>query len=124
MKKYWKNDENKAAFEHARDLTAHHSKSFYISTRLLPREKQWATFGLYGFCRYADNLIDNPRERSVGERVRAVDYLHEAVSIAFSQADRGDAVLLAPACSSFDMFSDYAHRGMVFRSAVQRLSHG
>jgi UDP-N-acetylmuramoylalanine--D-glutamate ligase len=50
--------------------------------------------------------------------------MDEAVSIAFSQADRGDAVLLAPACSSFDMFSDYAHRGMVFRSAVERLSHG
>jgi len=83
MKKYWKNDENKAAFEHARDLTAHHSKSFYISTRLLPREKQWATFGLYGFCRYADNLIDNPRERSVGELLREVDYLHEEVSIAY-----------------------------------------
>ena len=50
--------------------------------------------------------------------------MDEAVSIAFSQADRGDAVLLAPACSRFDMFSDYAHRGMVFRSAVERLSRG
>ena len=50
--------------------------------------------------------------------------MDEAVSIAFSQADKGDAVLLAPACSSFDMFSDYAHRGVVFRSAVERLSHG
>ncbi len=49
--------------------------------------------------------------------------MDEAVSIAFSQADRGDVVLLAPACSSFDMFSDYAHRGMVFKSAVERLSH-
>jgi UDP-N-acetylmuramoylalanine--D-glutamate ligase len=50
--------------------------------------------------------------------------MDEAVSIAFSQADRGDAVLLAPACSSFDMFSDYVHRGTAFRSAVERLSHG
>jgi UDP-N-acetylmuramoylalanine--D-glutamate ligase len=31
-------------------------------------------------------------------------------------------VLLAPACSSFDMFTDYAARGRAFRSAVEALS--
>ena len=50
--------------------------------------------------------------------------LDNAVSEAFSQAEKGDVVLLAPACSSFDMFSDYAHRGKVFRSAVERLKSG
>ena len=33
----------------------------------------------------------------------------------------GDAVLLAPACASFDMFRSYAHRGDVFRDAVLAL---
>ena len=33
----------------------------------------------------------------------------------------GDAVVLSPACSSFDMFRDYAHRAEVFRTAVQVL---
>lgn len=50
--------------------------------------------------------------------------MEEAVMQAFSSADRNDVVLLAPACSSFDMFSDYAHRGRVFREAVERLQHG
>jgi len=50
--------------------------------------------------------------------------MEEAVSMAFSWAERGDIVLLAPACSSFDMFSDYSHRGKVFRTAVEKLSHG
>jgi UDP-N-acetylmuramoylalanine--D-glutamate ligase len=50
--------------------------------------------------------------------------MEEAVLKAFSWAKSGDAVLLAPACSSFDMFSDYADRGNAFRSYVLRLSHG
>jgi UDP-N-acetylmuramoylalanine--D-glutamate ligase len=50
--------------------------------------------------------------------------LEEAVSMAFSEAKRGEVVLLAPACSSFDMFSDYNHRGDVFRSAVERIVRG
>ena len=48
----------------------------------------------------------------------------DAVSQAFSAAETDDVVLLAPACSSFDMFSDYEHRGMVFREAVERLRNG
>jgi UDP-N-acetylmuramoylalanine--D-glutamate ligase len=50
--------------------------------------------------------------------------MEEAVSISFEGAKSGDAVLLAPACSSFDMFSDYSHRGRVFRKAVERLARG
>jgi len=53
-----------------------------------------------------------------------VEDMEEAVSKAFSMAHRGDVVLLAPACSSFDMFSDYSHRGRVFRSAVEKFVHG
>jgi UDP-N-acetylmuramoylalanine--D-glutamate ligase len=44
--------------------------------------------------------------------------LEEAVHIAFGLASRGDAVVLSPACSSFDMFRDYAHRAEVYRQAV------
>ena len=50
--------------------------------------------------------------------------MEEAVALAFSMARPGDAVLLAPACSSFDMFSDYSQRGDVFRRSVEALIHG
>jgi len=50
--------------------------------------------------------------------------MEDAVSQAFSSAMTNDVVLLAPACSSFDMFSDYAHRGNAFKKAVERLHHG
>jgi UDP-N-acetylmuramoylalanine--D-glutamate ligase len=44
-----------------------------------------------------------------------------AVTMAFNRAKPGETVLLAPGCSSFDMFDDYAHRGNVFKEAVMSL---
>ena len=48
--------------------------------------------------------------------------LDEAVRIAHEEAREGDTVLLSPACSSFDQFLDYAHRGDVFRQMVRELT--
>jgi UDP-N-acetylmuramoylalanine--D-glutamate ligase len=53
--------------------------------------------------------------------VVAADSMDEAVLQAAALAQPGDAVVLSPACSSFDMFRSYAHRGEVFCSAVARL---
>ncbi len=53
--------------------------------------------------------------------VARANSMESAVSIARSLARPGDAVVLSPACSSFDMFRDYAHRAEVFRAAVARL---
>ena len=48
--------------------------------------------------------------------------LPEAVNIAKKLAKAGDAVLLSPACASFDMFKNYVHRAEVFIAAVDQLS--
>jgi UDP-N-acetylmuramoylalanine--D-glutamate ligase len=48
--------------------------------------------------------------------------LQEAVRQALSLAQEGDAVLLSPACASFDMFRDYGHRAEVFCQAVRDLA--
>jgi UDP-N-acetylmuramoylalanine--D-glutamate ligase len=48
--------------------------------------------------------------------------LEQAVQAAARAARPGDTVLLSPACASFDMFRDYAHRGEVFAAAVQELA--
>jgi len=50
-----------------------------------------------------------------------VDTLVEAVAEAARHAVAGDIVLLSPACSSFDQFQNYQHRGEVFRQAVRDL---
>ena len=47
--------------------------------------------------------------------------MNDAVARSFSAAEKGDVVLLAPACASFDMFESFEHRGKVFKSAVADL---
>lgn len=47
--------------------------------------------------------------------------MREAVSKAFAAAQPGDAVLLSPACASFDMFKDYIDRGNHFVAAVKEV---
>jgi UDP-N-acetylmuramoylalanine--D-glutamate ligase len=51
------------------------------------------------------------------------DSMGEAVSKAYRSAEANDVILLAPACSSFDMFSDYGHRGRIFRGEVKGLDN-
>jgi UDP-N-acetylmuramoylalanine--D-glutamate ligase len=66
------------------------------------REKIRAAWSLFTPCTLTDSLL-------------------EAVHEAARNAVKGDVVLLSPACSSFDQFKNYQHRGEVFRQAVQNL---
>jgi UDP-N-acetylmuramoylalanine--D-glutamate ligase len=66
------------------------------------REKIRAAWSLFTPCALADSLL-------------------EAVTEAARNAVTGDVVLLSPACSSFDQFQNYQHRGEVFRQAVKNL---
>lgn len=59
---------------------------------------------------------------AAGVPLRAAATLPEAVQQASQMAQAGDAVLLSPACASFDMFDDYAHRARVFCAAVAELA--
>ena len=58
--------------------------------------------------------VDVPKQRH--------DDLPSAVRWCFEQARGGDAVLLSPACASFDMFRNYGHRAQVFVQAVHELA--
>jgi UDP-N-acetylmuramoylalanine--D-glutamate ligase len=53
--------------------------------------------------------------------VEIADSLDEAVQKAFRKASSGASVLLSPGCASFDMFTDFEHRGREFKRAVMRL---
>jgi UDP-N-acetylmuramoylalanine--D-glutamate ligase len=53
--------------------------------------------------------------------VKVVAHLADAVALAASRAEKGQVVLLAPGCGSFDEFTDYTDRGRRFRAEVERL---
>ena len=80
--------------------------------------------------RYARAVVligrDAPLIRAVlqgcGALVLDAASMQEAVVLAAQQAQPGDAVLMSPACASFDMFDDYEHRAQVFFEAVQALA--
>lgn len=67
------------------------------------REKIRAAWSLFTPCQLVDSLADGVRRAAEAARP-------------------GDTVLLSPACSSFDMFRNYQHRGDVFHQAVLELS--
>ena len=64
------------------------------------------------------------REAVAGAGVELADAssMEQAVRLAFEMAQEGDAVLLSPACASFDMFDNYGHRAQVFCNAVKDLA--
>jgi UDP-N-acetylmuramoylalanine--D-glutamate ligase len=68
-------------------------------------EKIHAAWGLFTSCKVAGTLL-------------------EAITEAAQNATPGDVVLLSPACSSFDQFRNYQHRGDEFCSVVKSISRG
>jgi len=69
----------------------------------------------------ADNI--ETQLRGSADIIRA-GTMNDAVRLSFEAAERGDAVLLAPACASFDMFASFEERGEVFKTAVWALEGG
>ena len=67
----------------------------------------------------AENIESQLKDEA--EIIRS-DSMSDAVRQAFSVAEPGDNVLLAPACASFDMFSSYEERGDVFKKEVGALA--
>lgn len=69
---------------------------------------------------------DAPQVRAAlqgaGVPLLAAASLEDAVAQAAAQARSGDAVLLSPACASFDMFASYKQRAQAFRAAVAELA--
>jgi UDP-N-acetylmuramoylalanine--D-glutamate ligase len=57
-------------------------------------------------------------------RLMEAEDMAQAVDLALGAAQEGDAVVLSPACSSFDMFRSYAHRGEVFQGLVRARAGG
>ncbi len=88
----------------------------YSSLKPLIRRKVRAIIAL---GESADKVIDDLGPFAQ-QRVKAAT-IEEAIRYADFFAERGDVVLLSPACSSFDMFDNYEHRGDTFKRLVMSL---
>ena len=67
-----------------------------------------------------EKIADCAKRHGFTEYVFA-DSLEEAVNICYDNAVSGDAVLLSPACASWDMFKSYEERGRIFKDLVRNL---
>lgn len=72
-------------------------------------------------CLGTDNSRIQEAFASDANPIVSTGNMKEAVQAAFLIADKGDAVLLSPACASFDLFKNYEDRGKQFKEAVRDL---
>lgn len=70
----------------------------------------------------APKIADDLAELGMAMPIERADTLERAIHLAYRSAEAGDTVLLAPACSSFDQFENYEHRGQTFKQIVQQLA--
>lgn len=72
-------------------------------------------------CLGVDNMKIKNAFGNIVENFMETNSMEEAVQMAYNLADKGDNVLLSPACASFDLFENYEDRGRQFKNAVRNL---
>jgi phytoene synthase len=86
----------RAAYEACRELHAHHGRTYYLATRLLPPGKRPFVHALYGFARYADEIVDDlGDDRPVAEKAAELDALTADLEAALDGAPAAHPVLAA-----------------------------
>ena len=100
------------------------ARSWAAATRAAtsPTSRRRSPRAAGGCSRSARRASASPEALGGAVPVERCDSLAAAVARARALARPGDVVLLAPACSSFDMFRDYAERGRAFKAAVRALA--
>ena len=86
----------RAAYATCRALNAAHGRTYFLATRLLPAARRPAVHALYGFARYADEIVDDlGDDRPVAEKAAELDALAADLEAALDGAPAAHPVLAA-----------------------------
>nr|WSW65044.1 phytoene/squalene synthase family protein [Streptomyces sp. NBC_00995] len=88
----------RAAYTQCRRLNARHGKTYFLATRLLPLERRSAVHALYGFARWADDIVDDmDRHRTPEERDRLLCLLESDLAVGLRTGAGDEPVVRAVA---------------------------
>src|SRR3954464_10088230 len=96
------------SYDRCRRLNKRYGTTYYWSTALLPRIKRHHVHALYGFCRYADDIVDDLGPASAAERGAALHQFSDRFVADLAAGRAGDPVLKAavPTVVAFDIDTD------------------
>lgn len=83
------------SYQRCRELNRAHGTTYYWSTYLLPKAKRPHVHALYGFCRFADDVVDDLGPAPVEEREQALTDFGDRFFTALERGDSDDIVLKA-----------------------------
>lgn len=86
----------RSAYAHCRRLNARHGKTYFLATRLLPVERRPAVHALYGFARWADDIVDDlDTDATPQERAAALHILEKHLETALCEGSSEECVVTA-----------------------------
>ena len=83
------------SYQRCRQLARRHGTTYYWSTKLLPADKRPHVWALYGFCRHADDIVDDLGPTSVDERAAALESLRQRFLAGVAAGSSDDPILAA-----------------------------
>ncbi|MFJ3926283.1 phytoene/squalene synthase family protein [Streptomyces sp. NPDC090022] len=107
----------RAAYGRCRELNAAHGKTYFLATRLLPIERRPAVHALYGFARWADDIVDatgadagaDADDADDGPRGARLAALQQRLDEGLRHGDRGEPVVAALADTAHRYAIDHRH---------------
>jgi phytoene synthase len=100
----------RAAYATCRELNARFGRTYFLATRLLPAQRRPAVHALYGFARYADDIVDDLAEGvPTAERAAALDRLDADLATALAGGAAAHPVLAALTDTADRYRIDHAH---------------
>lgn len=85
------------AYSYCQSLTQKFAKSFYFTTQFLPSQHKPAIYAIYAFCRYTDNLVDEPEQfESTAQIEQKLSIWQKKVDQLFEKSDQNSNLDLNP----------------------------